>query len=131
MKFSLNNSKQVAKYMKVLQQRVNYVKQKYAQTLWTNLYTTTPRKSGAAAASWNISLNSPDYTFSPTKTSNAYISIKCNMKDTLVVATGCPYMARLNYGWSKQAPANFIETCITISKNQIPNFTQQAQRTIN
>lgn len=97
MKFSLNNQKQLAKYMKVLQQRVNYVKQKYAQSVWTKLYTTTPRKTGAAAASWNISLNSPDYSFSPAKTSNTYISIKCNLQDTIVVATGCPYMAKLNY----------------------------------
>lgn len=97
MKFSLNNPKQVNKYIETLKQRVNYVKQKYAQSVWTNLYTTTPRKTGAAAASWNISLNSPDYSFSPTKTSNAYISIKCNIQDTIVVATGCPYMNRLNY----------------------------------
>ena len=83
--------------MKALEQRISYVKQKYTETLWTNLYTNTPRKSGAAAASWNVSLNSPDYSFSPSKTSNAYISVKCNIQDSLVLATGCPYMNRLNY----------------------------------
>lgn len=98
MKFSLNNQKQIKQYIETLKQRVNYVKQKYAQSVWTNLYTATPRKTGAAAASWNISLNSPDYSFSPSKTSNAYISVKCNnVQDTVIVATGCPYMAKLNY----------------------------------
>ena len=93
----MNDRNAVKKYTQLLQKRVNYVKQKYAQTVWKNLYTNTPIKTGAARASWNISLNVPDYEFNANKTSNTFISLNCKIQDTIIVASGCPYMMRLNY----------------------------------
>lgn len=96
MKFNLNDKTQISKYRQLLGRRVNYIKNKVAEDLWANLYTTTPRATGAAAASWNISLNQPDYTFDINKTSNVYIDLNCNLNDEIIIATGCPYMLKLN-----------------------------------
>lgn len=119
MKFSLNKIKEIAAFNKVLEKRVGLVKHEYSKTLWENLYEITPRNTGAAAASWNISLNTPNYSFSLSKTSNSFSLTVPGIDQDVFIATGCPYMYKLNNGWSQKAPTNFIERCITIANNQL------------
>lgn len=87
MKFSLNKLSEINAYSKALEKRVKYVKTKYIENLWRILYHDTPRDTGAAAASWNISVGSPNYSWFKDKTSNSYISINCDINDTLYIAT--------------------------------------------
>lgn len=122
MKFSLNKLSDIQKYSDVLTKRITNVKRDYAYTLWNNLYQETPKRTGAAAASWNVSLDTPNYSFDPNKTSNSFSLTITNIDSKVFLATGCPYMNRLNYGWSEQAPANFIERCITISNQELPQI---------
>ena len=64
--------------------------------LWKELYTLTPKDTGAARSSWNISVNTPNYEFDPSKTNTSISIPQSKINDTLVLATGCPYMSVLN-----------------------------------
>ena len=127
MTFNLDNLTEVEKYNKILDKRLEYIEREYARSLWEHLYTITPRDTGAAAASWNVTLNAPDYTFDINKKFNSFTLTSNRKTDNIYISTGCPYMRRLNYGWSQKAPVNFIENCITMAKNDLNSITVKAR----
>lgn len=118
MKFKLNKHG-IKNYSKVLTKRLKIVEEKSIAYLWNELYTKTPIDTGAARSSWNISVNAPNYSFSPNKTSATLSIPSFTVNDTLIIASGCPYIRILNDGWSKQAPANFVQISIRNTKKYI------------
>lgn len=118
MRFKLDKSG-IKKFKGVLAKRLKEVENKSMEYLWKELYTLTPKDTGAARSSWNISVNTPNYEFDPSKTNTSISIPQSKINDTLVLATGCPYMSVLNNGWSQQAPKNFIQISILNTKKYI------------
>ena len=111
MKFQLNRSG-IKAYKKVLQKRLMNIQKEGISFLWKQLYNQTPRDTGAAAASWTITVNNPIYHFDKNKTSATLSIPQFTINDTLIISTGCPYMSVLNDGNSDQAPQNFIQLAV-------------------
>lgn len=88
----------------------------------------TPIDTGRHSASWNASVNAPNYHAKPESYNNPTGAPKDGEVDlegfklgqTLYVANGAPVIALLNAGWSQQAPAGFIEGVAAEIKNMIP-----------
>lgn len=118
MKFKLNKNG-IKSYTKILHKRLMHVEKKGIEYLWNELYIKTPIDTGAARSSWNISINVPNYSFQPSKKSNSLQMPEFNINDTLIIASGCPYIKVLNNGWSKQAPANFFQISVMNTKKYI------------
>lgn len=83
----------------------------------------TPRDTGRAAASWVVSFLLPSSLSEPrTKTKLGSPEGRAKQSrtaieqarpyDTLWLVNNLPYIQRLNEGWSKQAPAKFVERSI-------------------
>lgn len=115
MKFKLNKHG-IKNYRKILNKRMMHLEKKGAEYLWNELYTKTPKDTGAARSSWNISINAPNYSFNKNKTSNSLNIPQFKLNDTLIISSGCPYIKVLNNGWSQQAPKNFVQISVLNTK---------------
>lgn len=118
MKFKLNKHG-IKNYTKLLNKRLMYIEAKGIEYLWNELYIKTPIDTGAARSSWNVSVNNPDYSFDKTKKTNVFKLPNFKINDTLIIASGCPYIRVLNDGWSKQAPENFVQISVINAKKYI------------
>lgn len=84
-----------------------------------NIALRTPFDTGRAAASWNASLNGPNTRVQPDEVQfgsrqAAAKAGEVNLQgirlgDSVHVSNSLPYIRRLNSGWSRQAPAGFVE----------------------
>lgn len=123
---------------KIIEGARDYV-QKTAEGFTVDLYDElvrrTPIDTGKARASWKIGVNeelaeSPPYVGGVQieqefRKRNRYLSQPrqgralssfvgggVGKSTNIVISSNVPYMARLNRGWSAQAPAGFIEACV-------------------
>lgn len=118
MKFKLNKHG-IKNYTKLLNKRIMHIEAKGIEYLWNELYVKTPKDTGAARSSWNVSINNPDYSFDKTKKTNVFKLPSFKINDSLIIASGCPYIRVLNDGWSKQAPENFVQISVINAKKYI------------
>lgn len=90
---------------------------------------------GTARASWNLTNGAPNYE--PTgkidkagETANNVIRELGSMAYTGVytLASGLPYIERLEDGWSTQAPAGMVKTSVPITESKIPQIKAAAYR---
>jgi hypothetical protein len=75
-----------------------------------------------ARSNWNVGLDSPDDTFSADESpedtlrrGRAVMGGRVRDGQTVYISNGgakVPYLSRLNRGWSKQAPAGFVEAAV-------------------
>lgn len=82
----------------------------------------TPVKSGQARNNWLLSVGTPDTriikedSFDASGTErhdkNKYWIDKHKPGQDIYISNNLPYIKRLNEGWSKQAPAMFVEAAI-------------------
>lgn len=82
----------------------------------------TPVRSGRARGNWQASISSPKLTAIDALDKTGQVTISrmrsevssWNPEDELpaFITNNLPYIQRLNEGWSKQAPAHFIEQVI-------------------
>jgi hypothetical protein len=87
MKFSLNKISEIERYTSELLDRVSNAHGELASMVQDELINSTPKRSGAAAASWNISENYPNYSFSISKTSPDRRKIKPETDSPIYIAT--------------------------------------------
>lgn len=103
--------------------------------LYDELVRRTPIDTGKARASWKIGINEeledvPPYiggvqieqTYRKRnrflsqprqgRALSSFVGGGVGKSTNIVISSNVPYMARLNRGWSKQAPPNFIEACV-------------------
>jgi hypothetical protein len=90
----------------------------------TGIILATPVKSGRARANWNISVNRIDLTTSADTILRDIVSrvkeATANFKvaDVFNLTNNLPYIRRLNDGYSKQAPASFVEKAVMVAKRR-------------
>lgn len=84
----------------------------------------TPVKSGRARANWNIAVNTVDRSTTQDTTQPDYIgeaqaaTENLKISDTINISNNLPYIRRLNNGYSKQAPASFVEMAVLKAKGR-------------
>lgn len=82
---------------------------------------TTPVDTGRARANWLPSLNAPDtrQVEAGQKEDVGPVLASYRIKDTIYISNNLPYIRRLNDGWSKQAPAGFVDRALAIAKRAV------------
>ena len=87
----------------------------------STLVATTPVLTGRARANWNPSLNVPDTALREPNQKKPIDPINSAYKitDTILISNNLPYIKRLNEGYSKQAPAGFVDAALERGKRAV------------
>lgn len=111
------------------------------EAILTDLVTKTPVDTSRAVSNWQVSLNAKiplDGKIEPyfmglagsTHLESASAAIDAGLAvlkkkkpgDTIYLSNVLPYINRLNEGYSKQAPAGFVERSVMIGRNIMKRF---------
>lgn len=106
MKFTFDKAG-LSKYIKCLNMRANEVNKKYIELLAKHLYELAPKRTGALASSFNISVNAENLSFDKNKTTPNFTIPATKPEDVLYISSGCPYLKCVNYRNNKNAWAVF------------------------
>ena len=110
--------------------QANTVKQAYATAVLKGIVAGTPVKTGKARSNWNVGIGAPDYSIRPSEGATGAATIQrgqvvinaANPGQALHISNGLPYIARLNSGWSKQAPTGYIERAVAAARAAIKSI---------
>lgn len=107
------------KVIKPLEEKVR----KTGLMAFSNIALATPAKTGRARGNWNVSIDTidgsvTDNTDPPNMAKAAATIANFVIGKVIYVCNNLPYIERLNDGYSKQAPANFVETGVALAKRQ-------------
>lgn len=115
------------------EQRSNELSKRAATVILTDLVAVTPVDTSKAISNWQVSLGSPSHIILPPYVPGKGGSTALASKDAalavgkqiieakgpeqaLFISNALPYIRRLNEGWSKQAPAGFVERAILLGR---------------
>lgn len=121
-----------------IEKEANKLSIRVAKTIVEDLTISTPVDTSKALSNWQIGLRdapkAPDdalEAFYPgkrgsTKRSSAIATIRAAKRvlagkkpgEVIYISNVLPYIRRLNYGHSQQAPAGFVERSVLIGKNE-------------
>ena len=121
MKFKFDQ-KGIKQYNKLLERRVNEVKKKYIEILSYNLYSLTPKATGAMASNYNICVNTIYHSWDPDKVTPSFSIPSFSLKDNVYITNDCPYLNYVNYGTNKQIAQNFLQAAIFKSKVELNDY---------
>ena len=110
--------------------------EEYGKDMRRVLATLTPKDTGRAAASWNVSLHQPDTEIQSKSYNNPGGAVNdgnvnldgIKAGDILFVTNAIPYIRRLNAGWSRQAPAGFVQQAIAIAGDRAGGVARRVRR---
>lgn len=120
----------IAKYTQTLNKRFVEAERRIASQLLHNLYTFSPKRTGALASNYCISINSSiGEQFDRNKITPSFTIPNFNINDQVYIVNNCPYINFVNYGTIYQLPQNFIERSISTTKIQIPNILKEIGNT--
>jgi len=116
-------------YTKCLKMRANELTKKYIESFAKHLYEEAPKKTGALASSFNISINVEDLTFDKNKTAPNFSIPECTPDDVLYISSGCPYLKYVNYGTMKMPGTYFIERAQSLAKQDLQIYIKNIGNT--
>ena len=93
--------------------------------LFTKVVLRSPVDTGRFRANWNVSFGEPNYstTASTNQTRGEPAkALTLPIGGVTYLSNGLPYAGRLEYGWSKQAPAGMVR----LSVREFDRFVRQA-----
>lgn len=111
-------------------ERLNQRVRRIAMAVLTELVVSTPVDTGRARSNWHVGLGAPpdsgnEEPYHPgedgsTDAANARAAIAVGQaalsdrrpEQDVYISNNLPYIARLNEGWSAQAPAGFVQTAV-------------------
>lgn len=87
----------------------------------SQLVNRTPVDTGRARSNWIPSLNAPSaLKVEPNqKIDVSSVLATYKVKDTVFISNNLPYIRRLNEGYSKQAPAGFVDDAVMVAKSSV------------
>lgn len=96
------------------------------------LITVTPVDTGRARYGYFCSVGTPsqtvppegDYSTPPDANARANEMGNYTIDNTLYITNRVPYIGRLNNGWSKQAPARFVERAVARTELAVNQYLQ-------
>lgn len=126
MKFDFSPSG-IKQYLKKLEEDAAKVNRENAISAFQIVSIKTPVYTGNARWNWWCSVGSPSGKYEEHNglsidTSRALTFEGVTINDVLYVSNSTPYIKRLNEGWSKQAPARFVEMAVEEIKNRRRRF---------
>lgn len=109
----LNSPEGADKIARILENRTTGLMRMATIEFYRQVQISTPVDTGRARAGWLITVNTPSdevlpegkYTYSAVIPDVPAITIN----DRYFIANNTPYIGRLNNGYSRQAPARFVE----------------------
>lgn len=143
MKFNLNDLGFVQQFLKLPEQRLNYVKKMTAIAMYERLSRRAPVLTGRYRWGFNCSVNGIDYTVPPpapeeySRNNQVYYNfdaergvrafMRVGIVDDVVVANSTPYAAALENGHSRQAPGGIFRVTIPEVKEDLKKYAAMAQ----
>ena len=124
MKFKFDKNG-IAKYNKLLQKRINKVKEKEIEILLNELYTLSPKDTGRLASNYYCTVNTNIAPYDENKFTPTFNIPKFTLNDQVYVVNGCPYLQYVNYGTISILPQNFIERAIFNSKYKLQSYLKE------
>lgn len=111
----------LSNFAKLAEGRCDQVVQKTVLSLFSNVLLKSPVDTGRFRANWNVSASNPDSSTSEntdkqglSTVSKAAIKINSyRAGPTIYITNALPYAQRLEYGWSKQAPAGMVRVTLS------------------
>jgi hypothetical protein len=90
----------------------------------------TPVDTGRARSNWFMGINAAERkTTEDTSGANVGqaegVMLTIKGADTVFVSNNLPYIERLNDGYSKQAPANFVEGAAQIARRKVEEIAKR------
>lgn len=91
--------------------------------------TRSPVDTGRFRANWNVSFGAPNYSTTSSTSANradaeVAKALTLPIGGVTYMSNGLPYASRLEYGYSKQAPAGMVR----ITAREFANYVQRALR---
>ena len=124
------------KFNQKVDRRVAAAARILGETIRKNLALRTPFDTGRAAASWNASLNGANLRTQPDEVQfggreDAAQAGEVNLQgikmgDDIHISNSLSYIRRLNAGWSRQAPAGFVEQVVEATRSRRYDKIMQA-----
>ena len=133
MKFQLGrNDANVLRYIKAKKEYVPKLMRMFMVEFYRQVTISTPVDTGRARWGWNCSIRQPDmtnppegkYTLDARRAIETFSISAVTGKDTLYVTNAVPYIGKLNEGWSRQAPARFVELSFETAFNKLRKYIQ-------
>lgn len=123
-------SKRVRAFAADIPEVANNVKIAVSQEFLTEVIPNTPVDTGQARSNWNVGIGGPDYSTRPTEGRSGSNALQRGVRKAksakngqgIHISNGLPYINRLNNGWSKQAPAGFVERAYSAAKALLPRI---------
>ena len=119
----------IDKLAEKMHQKVETVARKVTLDLFSAVVKATPVDTGRARANWSFSYGAPNYTITDSTntargTAQAMKAATMDVGGIAWLSNGLPYMERLEFGWSKQAPAGMVRI-------SVENFTRFVQKALS
>jgi hypothetical protein len=124
---NLNDPTGSKKIQEIFEKRVKQLMRVASIEFWRQVIIATPVDTGYVRYGWFISSHTPSAYLPPdgqekyqTPKQQDHQDIKdYGLDDKLYINNNVPYVGRLNEGYSKQAPANFVEKAAARVQNAI------------
>ena len=116
--------------------RADLVVRKVALDLFSKVVLKTPVDTGRARGHWGVGINSVRTGSALDKSGSATIASAsatlngARAGDTIYLANNLPYIVRLEYGHSKQAPAGMVRSTIDEFQRAVNNAVTEAKREV-
>lgn len=134
MHFDMTDPDGLKRFARKVEDRVTHFARIAMVEAFRRITIKTPVDTGNARWNWWCSIGTIDYNYDLHnslvidygRANQAFIRVKAG--DTLYLANSTPYIKRLNEGWSKQAPARFVEMTVEGVENDVKKYAEQAIR---
>ena len=125
----------IGQYAKKQEQKLLDVRKMFVFALYNSITTKNPVDTGRSRANWNVSENEPDYTTFENKDKHyelkynnvEQLPINAKSDESLFIANALPYIRRLEYGYSKQAPNGMVGVTLAGADNLLEEIVRGIQ----
>lgn len=131
MKFSLGTGDPgVRRYIQLRREMVPKCMRLFMIEFYRDCTLSTPVDTGRARWGWMCSIGRPalsapppgQYSMAAARAADTFTVSAVSGRDPLYVANNVPYIHRLNEGWSKQAPARFVELAFDAAFDKLQKY---------
>lgn len=124
------NDPNVRKYLNIQNRFVPRCMRNFMIEFYRQCTISTPVDTGRARWGWNCTIGTPSfavpaegkYNIDAGRAVKTFTVTAVSGKDTLYITNAVPYIGKLNEGWSRQAPARFVELAFDYAFNKLEKF---------
>lgn len=132
MQFNINDRNALQRFRERNKRRIKYFMKMATIELYRRLMVVSPVDTGNFRWNWWCQVNGITTRYETHENRgidlNRPITIFSDfeLNDSLYICNSTPYAKRLNEGWSKQAPARFVEITVSGVQNDVNKLLAQA-----